>query len=104
MSRAPITSLRKRSITFGQTTILAMPHQHHTGAAHTLLVIGMADTFAGDDALLGKHRPQKFHRMALQRQPDGLIIGDHLLRQRHPPAGSARAWEAPCRERNLPAR
>ena len=27
--------------------------------------------------------PQKFHRMALQRQPDGLVIGDHLFRQRH---------------------
>ena len=102
MRRAPITSFRYCSITLGHTTILAMPvssssvmkttplalpgplpHQHHAGATDAAPVVLVVDVLAGDDALLREPLAQKFHRVALQRQPHGLVIGDHLLRQRH---------------------
>ncbi len=102
MSRAPITSLRYCSITFGHTTILAMPvssssvmkttplalpgrcRTSTTPAQRTRrLSLRVVDVLAGDDALSREPLAQEFHRVALQRQPDGLVIGDHLLRQRH---------------------
>ena len=60
-----------------------LPHQHHAGTTDPAPVLVVTDVLAGHDAFARKHRPQELHRVALQRQPDGLIIGDHLLRQRH---------------------
>ena len=60
-----------------------LPHQHHTGATHRALVVPVIDILAGDDALSGKHRTQEFHRMAFERQPDGLVVGNDLLGKRH---------------------
>ena len=94
--------LAERSITFGHTTILAMPvssssvmnttplalpgrcRTSTTPAQRTrFLSLAWQTSSQVTHALPGEHRAQKFHRMALQRQPDGLVIGDHLLRQRH---------------------
>ena len=73
-----------------KTTPLALPgplpHQHHAGAADAtwrswrwLISLPLQP-----HTLRSEHLAQKFHRMPLQRQlRDGLVIGDHLLRQRH---------------------
>jgi len=38
---------------------------------------------AAQHAFAGETFPQELHRMRFQRQPQHLVIGDHLLRQRH---------------------
>ena len=80
------------------TTPLALPGRCRTSTTPAqrtrFLSLAWQTRSQASDALPGEHRPQKFHRMALQRQPDGLVIGDHLLRQRHLGQRSARSRRA----------
>jgi hypothetical protein len=64
--RARITTGRNRSSTRGQTTRFAIPVSSSSVTKTTPLA-----------------EPGRWHRMGFQRQADGLIVGDHMLRQPH---------------------